>query len=590
VRAPGAGRCRWSTRARPSGVAPAALSLMMLGRARSASDRQVLSMCRLAPLPHTVSAVNRSSWYASRSISSDASTPSPPSDKPSSRLPKFLLKESIVAPEGYNRYRAALPALATNICGGSVYAWSIFNNPLTRELGVVASCSADWALTDVVPVFSVNAACLGACTFATGKWLEVVGPRAAGAVAATCFSSGLVIGGIGVMYHTLPLVYLGYGFLGGCGAGLSYVSPVSNMSRWFPDKRGLATGAAVMGFGGGAMIAAPLDSYLLSVYSEPPTRLGSIEDLRVVTEDGVRMVDIGGGQMQEVVVATSADVAGTALDVGVYLVGTGNTGVAATFVTVGLLYGGIMAVAASQHRVAPEGYVPPGYTPPKEEVEAAKKFVHIDDSLKTPQFWCASVLPAKSMLVPLRIRSLYAHGLFVNSIEWFRMLWSVVCLNGIAGVSVLSTGKDIMMDIFGNAPASATMVTGGFAASYVMGLSAMNMAGRMGWGGVSDYLGRKQTYMLFGCFAPIAVAMPTLTTMAANGDNGLMPLATFAGESSICAMRGQRYAVRSQTHAVAFCCRIDDACDVVLRRSLWLHARQSSRTRNQRDISSVMCR
>ena len=447
-----------------------------------------------------------SSWTALRSMSSSelstTSIPGPPTpdanEQVASRLPKFLLKEAIVAPEGYNRYRSALPALATNICGGSVYAWSIFNNPLTRELGVVASCSADWTLTDVVPVFSVNAACLGACTFATGKWLEVVGPRAAGAVAATCFSSGLVIGGIGVMYHTLPLVYLGYGFLGGCGAGLSYVSPVSNMSRWFPDKRGLATGAAVMGFGGGAMVAAPLDSYLLSVYSKPPTRLGSIEDLRVVTEGGVRMADIGGGQMGEVVVATSADVAGTALEAGVYVVGTGDTGVAATFVTVGLLYGSIMAAAASQHRVAPEGYIPPGYTPPQEEVEAAKKFVHIDDSLKTPQFW---------------------------------MLWSVVCLNGIAGVSVLSTGKDIMMDIFGNAPASASMVTGGFAASYLMGLSAMNMAGRMGWGGVSDYLGRKQTYMLFGCFAPIAVSMPTLTTMAANGENGLMPLATFAGES-----------------------------------------------------------
>jgi hypothetical protein len=99
-----------------------------------------------------------------------------------SRLPKFLLKEAIVAPPGYNRYRAALPALATNICGGSVYAWSIFNGPLTRELGVVASSSIDWSLAQVVPVFSVNAACLGACTFATGKWLELVGPRAAGAV------------------------------------------------------------------------------------------------------------------------------------------------------------------------------------------------------------------------------------------------------------------------------------------------------------------------------------------------------------------------------------------------------------------------
>eukprot|EP01043_Picozoa_sp_COSAG02_P088185 COSAG02_NODE_25339_length_661_cov_1.281139_1_plen_200_part_10 len=147
------------------------------------------------------------------------------------------------------------------------------------------------------------------------------------------------------------------------------------------------------------MVAAPLDSYLLSVYSKAPIRLGSIEDLRVVTEGGVRMADIGGGQMGEVVVATSADVAaGSALEAGVYVVGTGDTGVAATFVTVGLLYGSIMAAAASQHRVAPEGYLPPGYTPPQEEVEAAKKFVHIDDSLKTPQFWC--VLAQTWKLVP----------------------------------------------------------------------------------------------------------------------------------------------------------------------------------------------
>ena len=128
--------------------------------------------------------------------------------------------------------RAAGRLLSDSLWLPSVYAWSIFNGPLTRELGVVASCSADWALADVVPVFSVNAACLGACTFATGKWLEVVGPRAAGVVAASCFSSGLVIGGIGVATHQLPLVYFGYGFLGGCGAGLSYVSPVSNMSNW----------------------------------------------------------------------------------------------------------------------------------------------------------------------------------------------------------------------------------------------------------------------------------------------------------------------------------------------------------------------
>jgi MFS family permease len=278
---------------------------MLLGHRARGSPVKLLSARRiLATAVHPAAALHGRSSSSSSSASVGSAKAEDGPSQPQTRLPKFLLKEAIVAPEGYNRYRSVLPALATNICGGSVYAWSIFNGPLTRELGVVASCSADWALTDVVPVFSVNAACLGACTFATGKWLEAVGPRAAGAVAASCFSSGLVIGGIGVMYHQLPLVYLGYGFLGGCGAGLSYVSPVSNMSRWFPDKRGLATGSAVMGFGGGAMVAAPLDSYLLSVYSEPPTRLGDIDAVQVVNEGGARMADIGGGQLGEVVVAT----------------------------------------------------------------------------------------------------------------------------------------------------------------------------------------------------------------------------------------------------------------------------------------------
>jgi len=176
---------------------------------------------------------------------STAAADEKPADPKASRLPKFLLKEAIIAPEGYNRYRSALPALATNICGGSVYAWSIFNGPLTRELGVVASSSVDWSLAQVVPVFSVNAACLGACTFATGKWLELVGPRAAGAVAATCFSSGLVIGGLGVCKElpgNLRLLVICYWslFLRGCLRCLMShhhrpaPAPIGVLRLWFP--------------------------------------------------------------------------------------------------------------------------------------------------------------------------------------------------------------------------------------------------------------------------------------------------------------------------------------------------------------------
>jgi MFS family permease len=118
----------------------------------------------------------------------------------------------------------------------------------------------------VVWIFSVAIVCLGVAAAFGGKWLEEVGPRCVGVVAACLWGGGFLVGALGILTHQLWLLYLGYGVLGGFGLGLAYVSPVSTLIRWFPDRRGMATGMAIMGFGGGAMIATPLKSWLLSLY------------------------------------------------------------------------------------------------------------------------------------------------------------------------------------------------------------------------------------------------------------------------------------------------------------------------------------
>ena len=164
------------------------------------------------------------------------------------------MKDRIVAPPGFNRWRIPPVSIAIHLCIGSVYSWSIFNPALTKEVGVVASAADDWSISSVVWVFSVAIVFLGLATAVGGRWMESVGPRCVGVSAACLWGSGFIVGGAGIYFHQLWLLYLGYGVLGGCGLGLGYVSPVATLIRWFPYRRGMATGMAIMGFGGGAIM------------------------------------------------------------------------------------------------------------------------------------------------------------------------------------------------------------------------------------------------------------------------------------------------------------------------------------------------
>jgi MFS family permease len=379
----------------------------------------------------------------------------------------LLSKERIVATPSFNRWLVPIASIAIHLCIGSVYAWSIYNPALIRVFGVVTPAAQDWALGETNRVFTVAIVFLGLSAAVAGKWLEDVGPRMVGTVAAFCWGGGYLVGALGIHLHQLWLLYLGYGVIGGCGLGLGYVSPVSTLIRWFPDHRGMAAGMAIMGFGGGALIGAPLKRFLLRAFYTAPDYLGTVDQLRLVTEGGRRFAEVA-GQMREVVVVGANDVAGMIVRSaeGVYVVGTGDVGAAQTFLTLGVVYFLVMLVAAFSYRVPAAGWKPAGWAPPDAAHRTKRMIsandVDIDQALKTPQFY---------------------------------QLWIVLAFNVTAGIGVLSVAQTMMTEIFGTTLPG--IVDGGFAATYVAMISVFNMLGRFFWASTSDYIGRRATYWIF---------------------------------------------------------------------------------------------
>ncbi len=247
----------------------------------------------------------------------------------------FLDRENTVAQPGFSRWLVPPAALAIHLSIGQIYAYSVFNGPMSRLIGVSEQAPGDWDQFTIQWIFSVAIAVLGAAAAIFGKWLERVGPRMAMFVAALCFSGGFFVAAIGVSIHSIWLVYLGNGVLGGIGLGLGYISPVSTLIKWFPDRPGMATGMAIMGFGGGALLASPLSNTLLGIYS---------------TQNSV--------------------------------------GVAPTFVTLGILYLCLMMFGAFIVRIPAKGWKPSAYNPEEGGKEAAANIdVDADTAIRTPQFW-----------------------------------------------------------------------------------------------------------------------------------------------------------------------------------------------------------
>ncbi len=321
-------------------------------------------------------------------------------------MSNFFSKQRTIAQPGYNRWMVPPAALAVHLCIGQAYAFSVFNNPLSRLIGITESAPEDWKLTTLGWIFSLAIVFLGLSAAFGGKWLEKVGPRLTMFVAACCFGGGFLISALGVSLHQIWLIYLGYGVVGGIGLGLGYVSPVSTLIKWFPDRRGMATGMAIMGFGGGAMIGAPLSILLMDHYKT----------------------------------ATSA-------------------GVVEAFIVMGCLYFISMLIGSLAIRIPPENWQPKGWVAPVIQNDMiTKHHVHIDQALKTPQFY---------------------------------LLWMVLCLNVTAGIGVLGQASVMIQEIFKGS------ITATAAAGFVGLLSLFNMGGRFFWSSASDFIGRKNTYFIF---------------------------------------------------------------------------------------------
>src|SRR5262249_28563976 len=215
------------------------------------------------------------------------------------------------------------------------YAFSVFNLPMTKLLGISQSAPGDWNLPQLGWIFSIAMFFLGTSSAVFGRWVEEGGPRRAMFTAALCWAGGFFISAIGVYAHNLWLIYGGYGVLGGIALGIGYISPVSTLIKWFPDRPGMATGMAIMGFGGGAFIASPLSVRLMDMFS------------------------------------TSTHI-----------------GVAETFIVLGAVYFCFMMVGSAIVRVPAPDWKPAGYVAPvKTHRLITRNDVFVYDALKTPQFW-----------------------------------------------------------------------------------------------------------------------------------------------------------------------------------------------------------
>lgn len=317
-------------------------------------------------------------------------------------MASVLTRSAIVAPKNFNRWLIPPAALAIHLCIGQVYAFSVFKIPFMTHFDA-GEVSIGW-------IFSLAILMLGISSAVFGPWVEKNGPRASMVAAGTCWVVGFFIASLGIMTGQLWLVYLGYGVIGGIGLGIGYISPVSTLMKWFPDRPGLATGLAIMGFGGGALIASPMSNQLMSLY--------------------------GGGPEPENLVA----------------------GLTPTFVTLGIVYTVVIAAGAFVIRVPHPEWTPKNFDPAKATTKPMQTTgnVSVRNAIRTPQFW---------------------------------LLWVVLFLNVTAGIGILENAAPMIQSYFG--------ITAAAAAGFVGLLSIGNMGGRFIWSTTSDYLGRKNNYMMY---------------------------------------------------------------------------------------------
>lgn len=311
-----------------------------------------------------------------------------------------------------NRWLIPVGAVTVHICIGSVYAWSTFNRPIQQLFP-----GEPWWFSPPYTTFTTALVLLGLSAAFGGPWIERRGPRVAATAAALFFGTGLVIGGIGLALRQSVLVFLGMGVIGGIGCGLGYISPVSTLVKWFPDRRGMATGMAIMGFGGGAFLAGYLNVFFMDLL-----------------------------------------------------------GVARTVIALGITYLIVMLAGARILRRPPAGWKPEGWTPP-----AVTNRMITDRSV--------------------------SRNAAVRTVQ-FCLLWGILFINVTAGIGILAQASPMMQDLFQKSPLEAAAV--------VSLISIFNAGGRFLWASGSDYIGRRNTYLVF--FVTQVVLFLFIPGLAASGN------------------------------------------------------------------------
>jgi MFS family permease len=254
-------------------------------------------------------------------------------------LLSFLDRDHSIAEPNFNRWLVPPAALAIHLCIGQVYALSVFKIPLSQLIGGDPKVAGNWSQETISHLFQIAIVFLGVSAAFFGAWLEQVGPRRAMFTSAACFAGGFLVAALGVYLHQFTIVALGYGVLGGVGLGIGYISPVSTLIKWFPDRPGMATGMAIMGFGGGAMIASPLSVGLMGFFHTPHSQ-----------------------------------------------------GVTKTFVAMGVLYFLFMMFGVFTIRLPRQGWRPRGFVEPTTSRMITRANVAVNEAWRTPQFWLLWVM------------------------------------------------------------------------------------------------------------------------------------------------------------------------------------------------------
>ena len=341
-----------------------------------------------------------------------------------------------------------VPAFATHMAIGSPWAWSIMADVITREKGFVTSAAADWTLMESAFPLSIVFLVLGLSASAVGKWQMRVGARHALAMAAGAFGGGCVLGAAGIHLHSLPLVYLGYGCMAGTGLGLSYTPPVQTLMQWLPDKKGIASGLTIAGFGSGALVFTPAVQYLMKQFAKMPEYLGPAEQFVTKLQDGRLFAEVN-GSLVEVVQAGASELAKIpySLSEGLYIVGSGSTGAAEALAIMGGAYFSIIMASALALKKPHPSFVAPVAAAPVAAAGAAAvaapapvREISLDEAMRVPQFYLLGT--------------------------------SFFCL-ATGGMGMFAVAKPMMSEVFSSAlPA---IVTSAFAAKFILMLSAGNL-------------------------------------------------------------------------------------------------------------------